>query len=72
MAHRFGGEALLHSHLPTLELVDMLAGQYEAMDPADARYAGLAYAFEVLAQPYAEHTAYRQECCRSSSHTRVR
>ncbi|MFE9137777.1 DUF6221 family protein [Streptomyces sp. NPDC007355] len=61
VAYRFGGDALLDSHLPMLDLVDMLAGQYEAMDPADARYAGLAYALKVLAQSYAEHTDYRQE-----------
>ncbi|AUI60422.1 hypothetical protein [Amycolatopsis sp. BJA-103] len=44
VAHRFGGDVLLDSHLPMLDLVDMLARQYEATDPADVRHAGLAYA----------------------------
>ncbi|MFI7292063.1 hypothetical protein ACIBRY_36340 [Streptomyces anulatus] len=61
VAHRFGGAALLDSHLPMLHLVDMLAGQYEAMDPAKARHAGLAYALKVVAQSYAEHPDCRQE-----------
>ncbi|MER6141663.1 DUF6221 family protein [Streptomyces sparsogenes] len=61
VAHRFGGDALLDSHLPMLDLVDALAGEYQAMDPADARHAGLAYALRVLAQAYAEHPDYRQE-----------
>ncbi|GAA0611741.1 DUF6221 family protein [Streptomyces crystallinus] len=61
VAHRFGGDALLDSHLPMLDLVDMLARQYEAMDPADTRHAGLAYALNRLAQSYAEHPDYRQE-----------
>ncbi|NDZ60470.1 hypothetical protein G3I47_24890 [Streptomyces anulatus] len=38
-----------------------LATQYEAMDPADARHAGLAYALKMLAQSYAEHPDYRPE-----------
>ncbi|MFH8692751.1 hypothetical protein ACH4EC_38635 [Streptomyces anulatus] len=49
------------SHLPMLDLVDMLARQYEAMDPADARHAGLTYALNVLAQSHAEPPNYRQE-----------
>ncbi|MDX3265605.1 DUF6221 family protein [Streptomyces sp. MI02-2A] len=61
VAHRFGGEALLDSHLPMLDLVDMLARDYEVMEPADARHAGLTYALKVLAQSYAEHPHYRQE-----------
>jgi hypothetical protein len=61
VAHRFGGEALLDSHLPMLDLVDMLAREYEAMDPSDERFAGLAYAVRVLAQSYYEHPDYRQE-----------
>ncbi|MCX4986015.1 DUF6221 family protein [Streptomyces sp. NBC_00572] len=61
VAHRFGGDALLDSHLPMLDLVDMLTRQYEAMDPADDRHAGLAYALNVLAQSYAEHPGYRPE-----------
>jgi hypothetical protein len=61
VAQRFGGDALLDSHLPMLDVVDMLAVQYEAMDPADARHAGLAYALNMLAQSYAEHPDYRQE-----------
>ncbi|MFE6886671.1 hypothetical protein [Streptomyces sp. NPDC057694] len=41
VAHRFGGDALLDSHLPMLDLVDMLARVYKAMDSADSRHAGL-------------------------------
>ncbi|MEV7004005.1 DUF6221 family protein [Streptomyces sp. NPDC093982] len=61
VAHRFGGDALLDSHLPMLDLVDMLARDYEAMDLADTRHEDLAYALKVLAQSYAEHPDYRQE-----------
>ncbi|QQM38525.1 DUF6221 family protein [Streptomyces liliifuscus] len=61
VAHRFGGDALLDSHLPMLDLVDMLAREYEAMAPTDTRHAGLAYALKVLAQSYTEHPGYRQE-----------
>ncbi|MEU6242255.1 DUF6221 family protein [Streptomyces sp. NPDC047024] len=61
VAHRFGGDALLDSHLPMLDLIDMLAREYEAMEPADARHEGLTYALKVLAQSYAEHPDYRQE-----------
>ena len=43
------------------DLVDMLAREYEAMDPADARLAGLGYALRVLAQSYAGHPGYRAE-----------
>ncbi|MFE5489146.1 DUF6221 family protein [Streptomyces virginiae] len=61
VAYRFGGEAILDSHLPMLDLIDMLARDYEAMDPTDPRFAGLTYTLRVLAQSYAEHPAYRQE-----------
>ncbi|TYB40227.1 hypothetical protein FXF50_00335 [Micromonospora sp. AP08] len=61
VAHRFGGEALLDSHLPMLDLVDMLAREYEAMDPSDERFAGLGYAVRVLVQSYSEHPDYRHE-----------
>lgn len=47
---------LLDSHLPTLDLVDMLARDYQAMDSTDSRHAGLGHAHEVLAQSYAEHS----------------
>jgi hypothetical protein len=50
VAHRFGADALLDSHLP---MVDMLARDYQAMDSAEARHAGLAYALKVLAKSYA-------------------
>ncbi|MEL5957331.1 DUF6221 family protein [Streptomyces sp. CLV115] len=56
-----GGEALLDSHLPMLDLTEQLAHDYKAMDPSDSRSAGLGYAIRVLAQSYAEHPAYRQE-----------
>ncbi|MFE9427748.1 DUF6221 family protein [Kitasatospora sp. NPDC006697] len=61
VAYRFGGDALLDSHLPMLDLVDMLARDYEAMDPSDARFTGLRYALRVLAQSYAEHPDYQAE-----------
>lgn len=49
------------SHLPMLDLIDMLARDYKAMDPSDSRTAGLAYALRVLSQSYAEHPDYRNE-----------
>ncbi|MFH8804512.1 hypothetical protein ACH4F6_33925 [Streptomyces sp. NPDC017936] len=61
VAHRLGADALLDSHLPMLDLVDMLARDYQAMDSADSRRAGLAHALKVPAQSYAEHSQYRQE-----------
>ncbi|MFF9170530.1 MULTISPECIES: DUF6221 family protein [unclassified Streptomyces] len=61
VAYRFGGDALLDSHLPMLDLVDMLAREYQAMDPADPRHKGLAYALKVLALSYAEHPRFRPE-----------
>ncbi|MGW4912833.1 hypothetical protein [Streptomyces sp. NPDC004270] len=61
VAQTFGGEALLDSHLPMLDLIDMLARDYTAMDPADPRHAGLTHAIRVLAHSYAEHLAYQQE-----------
>jgi len=60
VAHCFGGDALLDSHLPMLDLVDILARDYEAMEPSDARFAGLRYALRVLPQSYAEHPDYRE------------
>ncbi|MFI7359908.1 DUF6221 family protein [Streptomyces avidinii] len=60
VAETMGGEALLDSHLPMLDLTEQLAHDYKAMDPTDSRSAGLAYAIRVLAQSYAEHPAYRQ------------
>ncbi|WP_318218817.1 DUF6221 family protein [Streptomyces sp. SCL15-6] len=61
IAQTFGGDALLDSHLPMLDLIDMLARDYNTVDPADSRRAGLAYAMRVLAQSYAGHPAYQQE-----------
>lgn len=61
VSHRFGGDALLDSHPPMLDLVDMLTRDYEAMDRTDARFTGLAYALRALAQAYAEHPDYREE-----------
>ncbi|WP_169796205.1 DUF6221 family protein [Streptomyces hirsutus] len=60
VAYRFGADALLDSHLPMLDLVDMPARDYEAMDPSEARFAGLGHALRVLAQSYAEHPDYRE------------
>ncbi|MFD3475789.1 hypothetical protein [Streptomyces sp. NPDC058695] len=61
VAQTFGGDALLDSHLPMLDLVDMLAPDCTAMDPADSRHAGRKHAIRVLAQSSAEHSAYQQE-----------
>ncbi|WP_380285800.1 DUF6221 family protein [Kitasatospora purpeofusca] len=61
VAHVFGGEALLDSHLPMLDLIDTLARDHAAMDPSDPRSTGLAHALRVLAQSYAEHPDYREE-----------
>ncbi|MFE5829441.1 DUF6221 family protein [Streptomyces sp. NPDC056488] len=61
VAHRFGGDAVLDSHLPMLDLIDTLARDCEAMDPADPRFAGLIYTLRVLAQSYAEHPDYCEE-----------
>ncbi|MGW7428870.1 DUF6221 family protein [Streptomyces sp. NPDC054861] len=61
VAYRFGGEAILDSHLPMLDLIDMLARDCEAMDPTDPRFVGLTYTLRVLAQSYAEHPDYRED-----------
>ncbi|MFT9786452.1 DUF6221 family protein [Streptomyces rhizosphaericola] len=61
VAGTLGGEALLDSHLPMLDLIEQLAYDYKAMDPSDSRSAGLAYALRVLGQSYAHHPAYQQE-----------
>ncbi|MHC5906277.1 DUF6221 family protein [Streptomyces sp. S6] len=61
VAHRFGGDALLDSHLPMLDMVAALARKYEGMSTGDARRPGLAYALRMLAQSYDEHPAYREE-----------
>ncbi|MFF8478632.1 DUF6221 family protein [Streptomyces sp. NPDC015414] len=61
VADTLGGEAVLDSHLPMLDLTEQLAHDYKAMDPSDARSAGLAYALRVLAQSYTEHPAYPHE-----------
>lgn len=61
VAGTLGGEALLDSHLPMLDLIEQLAHDYKAMDPSDSRSAGLAYALRVLGQSYAHHPAYQQE-----------
>ncbi|MFJ6011688.1 DUF6221 family protein [Streptomyces sp. NPDC092952] len=57
---RFGGEALLDSHLPMLDLLDLLVRERAAMDPTDPRRTGLDHALRVLAQSYAEHPDYRE------------
>lgn len=61
VAYRFGGEAILGSHLPMLDLISMLAQAYEAMEPADPRFDGTTYTLRVLAQSYDEHADYREE-----------
>ncbi|MFJ9606147.1 DUF6221 family protein [Kitasatospora sp. NPDC101176] len=61
VAQVFGSEALLDSHLPLLDLIDMLARERTAMDGSDPRSVGLAYALRVLAQSYADHPDFREE-----------
>ncbi|MEW2347990.1 DUF6221 family protein [Streptomyces sp. NPDC006684] len=62
-AETMGGEALLESHLPMLDLIEQLANDHKALAPSDSRSVGLAYALRVLGQSYAEHPAYRREWC---------
>ncbi|ARF72966.1 DUF6221 family protein [Streptomyces sp. NPDC012600] len=59
VAGTIGGEALLDSHLPMLDLTEQLVRDYRAMDASDPRSTGLAHALRVLAQSYAEHPDYR-------------
>ncbi|MFI6017390.1 DUF6221 family protein [Streptomyces sp. NPDC051287] len=61
VAETMGGEALLDSHLPMLDLIEQLANDYKAMAPSDSRSGGLAYALRVLGQSYAEHPSYQRE-----------
>ncbi|MET8577007.1 hypothetical protein [Streptomyces sp. NPDC005012] len=61
VADTLGGEALLDSHLPMLDLIEQLANDYKSMNPSDSRSAGLAYALRVPGQSYTEHPAYQQK-----------
>ncbi|MEU6157385.1 DUF6221 family protein [Streptomyces sp. NPDC047130] len=61
VADTLGGEALLDSHLPMLDLIEQLANDCKSMNPSDSRSAGLAYALRVLGQSYSEHPAYQQK-----------
>ncbi|MEU9073967.1 DUF6221 family protein [Kitasatospora sp. NPDC048538] len=61
IAQVFGSEALLDSHLPLLDLIDVLAREHTAMDRSDPRSVGLAHALRVLAQAYAEHPDFREQ-----------
>lgn len=61
VAGTFGGDALLDSHLPMLDLINILVSDYRNLEPQDARTQGLAHALRTLAQSYAEHPGYRQE-----------
>ena len=61
VAHTFGGEVLLDSHLPMLDQVSMLVRTFEAMESTDERHAGLQFALKVMAQSYFHHAGYRQE-----------
>jgi hypothetical protein len=56
VSDQFGGEALLDSHLPMLDLIQSLAREWQAMKPSDDRYAGLIHALRVIAQSYQDHT----------------
>jgi hypothetical protein len=44
VAHQFGVEALLDSHLPMLDLIESLAQEWQALDAAADRHVGLDYA----------------------------
>lgn len=57
VSHQFGGDALLDSHLPMLDLIESLARDWQTMDPRDNRYAGLTHALRVIAQAYSNRTA---------------
>ncbi|MFD3919120.1 hypothetical protein [Streptomyces sp. NPDC058595] len=61
VADTLGGEALLDSHLPMLDLIEQLANGFKAMNASDSRSVGLEYALRVLGQSYAEYPAYQQE-----------
>ncbi|GHA84590.1 hypothetical protein GCM10010305_30440 [Streptomyces termitum] len=61
VADTLGGESLLDSHLPMLDLIEQLAHDCTTMHPSDSRSAGLEYALRVLGQSYAAHPAYQQE-----------
>lgn len=61
VGYRFGGDALLDSHLPMLDAVAALAQKYEGMSAEDARRPGLEYALRMLALSYYEHPEYREE-----------
>ncbi|MCF2526028.1 hypothetical protein [Yinghuangia soli] len=61
VADTMGGEALLDSHLPMLDLIWQLANDHKAMDATDARSAGVEYALRVLTQAYDYSAAYREE-----------
>jgi hypothetical protein len=56
VSYQFGADALLDSHLPMLDLVESLARDWQAMDPADDRYAGLTHALRVIAQAYQDQS----------------
>jgi hypothetical protein len=61
VAHQFGGEALLDSHLPMLDLIQSLAQDWQLMDPADGRYAGLTHALRVITKAYYNPVEEREE-----------
>ncbi|KND36850.1 DUF6221 family protein [Streptomyces acidiscabies] len=61
VAQRFGGDALLDSQLPMLDMVDALARKYEGMSTGDVRRPGVEFALRMLAQAYYEHPGYRKE-----------
>ena len=52
VAGRFGGEALLDSHLPMLDMIESLAREWQRLDPADDRYTGVTHALRVIAKAY--------------------
>ncbi|MFM9608067.1 DUF6221 family protein [Streptomyces niveiscabiei] len=60
VAQCFGGDALLDSQLPMLDMVDALAREYEGMSTGDVRRPGVEFALRMLAQAYHEHPEYRE------------
>lgn len=67
VAGTLGGEALLDSHLPMLDLIEQLAHDYQAMDPSDSRSAG----WHTRCESLASHTPSTPPTSRNGAHSRV-
>lgn len=51
-ARQFGGDALLDSHLPMLDLIESVAKEWQSLPLTDDRQAGLTYALRTIAKAY--------------------